>query len=389
MGASLGIRHVQGLFLQPVGLTEGWSRESFAFALALQNIIWGLAQPLAGMLADRFGSVRVILLGSILYAVGLLLMAASSTSNMMMLTNGILVGIALSGTAFGAVYGALSKIFDGEHRAWALAVAGALGGLGQFLMVPATQSLIQLMDWRGTAMALGIIMLALAPLAMTLRDTPAKCTYAMGSLHQAPILIVIKQAFAHSGFWLLTFGFAACGFQLAFVATHIPAYLLEHGLTVRQAGATLAIIALTNILGIYFFARAGGIWPAKKVLSWLYLLRAIAMILFISTPVTSWTAYAFSAAMGFLWLGTVPLTNGVLAQIFGVSHIATLFGFAFLGHQLGGFFGVWLGGLFYDTYGSYDVLWLASIIIGLLAACMHWPINDRPLAERPAMGSAP
>lgn len=385
MGASLGIRHVQGLFLQPIATTEGWSREAFAFALALQNLVWGIAQPFAGMVADRFGSIRVIFVGSLIYALGLMLMALSSTPTMFMLTNGVLIGMALSGTAFGAVYGALSKLFSGQQRAWALAVAGALGGLGQFCMVPATHSFLELTNWRGAAMILCVIMLALAPLSVVLRNSSTAGTDVVGELVKIPLLVAIQQALSNRSFWLLTLGFTACGFQLAFVATHMPAYLLEQGLTVRHASATLAIIALTNIFGIYFFARAGGIWPARKVLSWLYLLRAVAILVFISTPISPWTAFAFSATMGFLWLGTVPLTNGVLIQIFGARYITTLFGFAFLGHQIGGFFGVWLAGRFYDTYGSYDLLWTVSIIIGFVAACMHWPIDDRPYKDNKAL----
>lgn len=380
MGAALGVRHVQGLFLQPVVATQGWSREAFGFALAVQNLVWGLAQPLTGMLADRFGTAKVLFLGLLAYALGLLSMASASDPTAFTLTNGVLIGLALSGTAFGAVYGALSRIYSGRQRAWALAVAGALGGLGQFCMVPLTQGLIAAMNWQSAAVVLSIVMLALAPLAVWLRDTTNLQASSITKGARMPMAAAIRQAFSHRGFWLLNLGFMACGFQLAFIATHLPAYLIEHGLAVRQAGAMLAIIALANVFGTYVCALLGGRWSAKHVLCALYTLRVLAMAAFVAVPVTPWSAYLFSAAMGFLWLGTVPLTNEVVSQIFGVDYITTLFGFVFLGHQIGGFLGVWLGGWVYDNYHSYDPLWLGSIAIGLVAACVHWPIDDRPLA---------
>ncbi|WP_144639830.1 MFS transporter [Bordetella genomosp. 13] len=381
MGAALGVRHVQGLFLQPVLSTQGWSREAFGFALALQNLVWGLAQPFTGMVADRYGSGKVLVLGVVAYAAGLLLMAGAATPGGFALTNGVLVGVALSGTAFGTVYGALSRIFPGEQRAWALAVAGALGGLGQFCMVPFVQELLGAMDWRHVAMALAACLLALVPLSAFLRDRAPSAGPAAPAAAQAGMAAAIRQALRHPSFWLLNLGFTACGFQLAFIATHMPAYLTENGLSAGQAGATLAVIALTNIFGNYVCARLGGRWPPRQVLCWLYVARSLAIAVFVALPVTPWSAYAFSAAMGFLWLGTVPLTSGVLSGIFGVRYIGTLFGLVFLGHQIGGFLGVWVGSVAYDAYQSYDLMWMVSIGIGLLAAWVHWPIDDRPLGQ--------
>ena len=380
MGTALGVRHVQGLFLQPVVTTQGWSREAFGFALALQNLVWGLAQPLTGMVADRFGSAKVLFLGMLIYALGLLLMGSAAGATEFALSNGVLIGVALSGTAFGAVYGALSRIFSGSDRAWALAVGGALGGLGQFVMVPFAQTLINRLNWQGAAIALCLVMLALAPLAALLRDRPQP----LGHGHESSVSVTraIRQAFSHRGFWLLCLGFTACGFQLAFIAAHLPAYLIDRGLDPEQASATLAIIALTNIFGTYACARWGSRWAAKKVLSAVYATRVLAMLVFLATPVTPSSACLFAATMGFLWLGTVPLTNGVLAQIFGVRYITTLFGFVFLSHQIGGFLGVWLGGKIYDGYGSYDLLWLGSFVFGLVSALVHWPIDDRPITLR-------
>ncbi|OWT71444.1 MULTISPECIES: MFS transporter [unclassified Achromobacter] len=419
MGAALGVRHVQGLFLQPVISSQGWTREDFGLALALQNLVWGLAQPLTGIIADRYGSAKVVFTGMIVYALALMLMTYAQHPTAFALTNGIMIGIALSGTAFGVVYGALSRIFTGPQRTWALAIAGALGGLGQFCMVPAAQALITVSTWQGAISVLCIVMITLTPLALFLRDDmpaaapgDARASVPAGRASRAPahspddasakarpaahppeaaastltMRQAIRQALCHRGFWLLNLGFLACGFQLAFVAAHMPAYLMDRGLSAQQAGMTLAIIALTNIFGNYTCARLAGRWPAKQVLCVLYLLRTLALAAFLAAPVSIWSAYLFSAVMGFLWLGTVPLTTDVILRIFGARYIATLFGFVFVGHQVGGFLGVWLGSVIYDTYHSYDPLWLLSIVIGLLAAGVHWPIDDRPVAYPGPLG---
>lgn len=393
MGAALGVRHVQGLFLQPVITSMGWTREDFGLALALQNLVWGLAQPLTGIIADRYGSAKVLFTGMIIYALGLLLMTYAEHPTAFALTNGVMIGVALSGTAFGVVYGALSRIFAGPQRTWALAIAGALGGLGQFCMVPTAQALISVSTWQSAIVVLCIVMITLTPLALFLRDdVPAAPLDYASTAPAAPTLSMsqaIRQAATHRGFWLLNLGFLACGFQLAFIAAHMPAYLMDHGLNTQQAGMTLAIIALTNIFGNYTCAKLAGRWPAKQVLCALYLLRTLALAAFLAAPVSVWSAYLFSAVMGFLWLGTVPLTTDVILRIFGARYIATLFGIVFVGHQIGGFLGVWLGGVIYDTYHSYDTLWLLSIVIGLLAAGVHWPIDDRPVAyTQPLTGQA-
>lgn len=374
MGAALGIRHVQGLFLQPVTLDQGWSREIFGFTLALQNLVWGLAQPFIGMIADRFGSMKVILPGMLLYALGLFATAHSSSAAEFMLGNGFLIGIALSGTAFGAVYGALSRIFPAEHRSWALGVAGSLGGLGQFCMVPFVQNLLDGMGWISALMVLCAVMVLMSPLVFWLRDGdgairwPEKGEPTMGK--------AIREACSHRGFWLLNLGFLACGFQLAFIAGHMPAYLMDKGMGPREAGIALAIISLANIIGTYLSGYLGGLMRRKYLLSVIYLVRSAAMILFVALPVSEVTVYTFSFVMGLIWLGTVPLTNGLVSQIFGVRYITTLFGIVFFGHQLGAFLGVWLGGYVFDITGSYDLLWFGSIALGLVAAALHMPIDD-------------
>jgi MFS family permease len=386
MGAALGIRHVQGLFLQPVTLDQGWSREVFGFTLAMQNLVWGLAQPFTGMIADRFGSMKVILPGMLLYALGLFATAHSSSAAEFMLGNGFLIGIALSGTAFGAVYGALSRIFPAEHRSWALGVAGAIGGLGQFCMVPFVQNLLDSMGWVSALLVLCAVMALMSPLVFWLRDGngairwPEEGELTMGE--------AIREACAHRGFWLLNLGFLACGFQLAFIAGHMPAYLMDKGMGPREAGIALAVISLANIIGTYLSGYLGGLMRRKYLLSVIYLVRSAAMILFVALPVSEVTVYAFSFVMGLIWLGTVPLTNGLVSQIFGVRYITTLFGIVFFGHQLGAFLGVWLGGYVFDLTGSYDLLWFGSIALGLAAAALHMPINDanvvrgEPLVQR-------
>ena len=384
MGLSLGIRHVQGLFLLPVTLDRHWTREAFAFAIAIQNLVWGFAQPFTGMLADRFGTPRVLVAGVALYAAGLVLMMVARTPGEFTLAAGLLVGIALSCTSFATVYGAISRIVRPEQRPWALGLAGAIGGLGQFAMVPLAQGLITSLQWGVALAVLAGAIAASGPASVMLRDQSA----VGGNAGVQSIGEAIREAFAHRGFWLLNLGFLACGFQLAFIASHLPAYLLDKGLRATDGVACLGIIALANIAGTYCAGRLGGPYRRKYLLSGLYLMRSAAIALFVVVPLTPWSAYVFAAAMGFLWLGTVPLTNGLVAQIFGVRYLATLFGCVFIGHQVGSFLGVWLGGWAFDHTRSYDLVWVASILLGVVAAALHWPIDDREI-ERPALRAAP
>lgn len=384
MGSALGIRHVQGLFLQPVTMDQGWSREAFGIALAMQNLIWGLAQPFSGIIADRFGSAKVIFLGGLAYALGLVVMAYAATPGQFSLGAGMIIGIGLSGTAFGAIYGALSRIFPPEHRSWALGVAGAVGGFGQFCMVPFTQGMINGIGWVSALLVLAVLMVLMSPLAVFLRDGNS---HHAGEHQDQSMGSAIREAFKHRGFWLLNLGFLACGFQLAFIAGHLPAYLVDKGMDAKQAGAALAIIALANVAGTYLCGWLGGFMRRKYVLAGLYLVRAVAMTAFVLLPLSQASLYTFCFVFGLIWLGTVPLTSGLVSQIFGVRYISTLFGFVFFGHQLGGFFGVWLGGLVFDTTKSYDLLWAGSIALGVISAVLHWPINDRKI-ERPLMPAA-
>lgn len=384
MGMALGARHVQGLFLVPMTVDRHWSREAFGFAIAMQNLVWGFAQPFTGMVADRFGSARVIAVGTLLYLAGLVLMSMAATPMQLTLSAGLLIGVALSCTAFGAVYGAISRIAEPSRRSWALGIAGAVGGLGQFVMVPLTQGLQHWLGWASALVVLGLAMGMLGPLAMRLNDRTASATPAARS---QSVRQALGEAFEHRGFWLLNAGFVACGFQLAFIGSHLPAYLLDQGLSATDAVAGLAIIALANTVGTYLFGYLGDFFRRKYLLSGLYLARSAAMAAFFLLPLSPLSVYVFCAAMGLLWLGTVPLTNGLIAQVFGVQYIATLFGFVFFGHQVGSFLGVWLAAHVFDATRSYDLIWIGSIALGLVAAALHWPINDRQI-ERAVPGGA-
>lgn len=385
MGLALGARHVQGLFLLPVTTERGWSRELFALALAVQNLTWGLVQPLTGMVADRFGAIRVVATGLLCYALGLWGMTLATAPAAFILSAGVLIGIALSGTAFGVIYAAVGRLVPETQRPWAIGMAGAIGGLGQFLMVPAAQELIAAMGWQAALLALAAVLAAALPLALPLRDGAGGTSGRDGApVERESLRAAVRVALSHRGFWLLNAGFLACGFQLAFIATHLPAYLIDRGLGPRAGVAALATIALANIAGIWACGALGGRLRQTQLLAGIYLARALAIALFVVLPASMAGVYAFSAVMGFLWLGTVPLTNGVLARAFGMRYLATLFGFVFLGHQLGSFLGVWLGGRVFEATGSYDAIWLGAIGLGLAAAALHWPIDDRRVVHVPA-----
>ncbi len=378
MGLALGMRHVQGLFMLPMTSARGWGREEFALAIAVQNLVWGVAQPFTGMIADRWGSRRVLAGACLLYAVGLYWMAHAAGSVELALAGGLVVGLALSGTAFGTVYGALSRIVPPARRGWALGLAGAVGGVGQFAMVPAAQGLIATLGWLVALVLIAFALAFAAPLAYPLDDGAAAQGTRQGG---QPLRHALGEALSHRGFWLLNLGFFACGFQLAFIAGHLPAYLADRGLSANTGVAALAIVALANVGGMYACGELGNIYRRKHVLAYLYLLRSGAMLLFTMAPLSPASVYVFAFVMGATWLGTVPLTNGLVSQVFGVRYISTLFGLVFVGHQVGGFLGVWLGGRVFDATGSYDAMWLASVAVGLVAAALHWPIDDRAIVR--------
>lgn len=375
---SLGVRHGFGLFLQPMSIDNGWGREVFAFAIALQNLLWGVAQPFAGALADRFGAAKAVATGGALYVCGLLLMAVSTTPWLLDLGAGLLIGLGLSGTSFTIVFAAVSRAVPPERRSLAMGITSAVGSLGQFLMVPGTLGLISWFGWSMALVVLAGLAAVMVPLAQALVEQPA--------LHHGEPDITLSQALrealAHRGYWLLSFGFFVCGFQVVFIAVHLPAFLSDRGLSIEVGTMALALVGLFNIAGTYLAGLWGGRYSKPKLLAGIYAARAVVIGLFaFALPVTAWSAYAFGALMGLLWLGTVPLTNGTVAAIFGVRNMSMLTGVVFLFHQVGAFLGGWLGGSVYDRTGSYDTVWIAAIGLSLAAALLNVPLREKPVAR--------
>lgn len=377
LAVSLGVRHGFGLFLPPMSAEFGWGREVFAFAIALQNLVWGLAQPFTGALADRFGVARAVLVGGILYAVGLALMALADTPTSLSLSAGLLIGIGLSGTSFSVILGAVGQAVPAEKRSMAMGIAAAAGSFGQFAMLPGTLGLIGWLGWSSALLALGLLVALIVPLAAMLRGGPrVPDTGPRQSLAEA-----LREALGHSGFRLLALGFFVCGFQVVFIGIHLPAYLVDRGLPATAGTTVLALVGLFNIVGTYTAGWLGGRYSKPKLLVGLYLMRAVVISTFFFAPLTLWTAYGFGIAMGLLWLSTVPLTNGTVATLFGVRNLSMLGGIVFLFHQIGSFCGGWLGGWVYDRTGSYDLVWQISIALCFMAAALNWPIREQPVAR--------
>jgi MFS family permease len=378
---AMGTRQGFGLFLQPMTLAHGWSRETFAFALALQNLVWGASQPFLGMIADRKGAGRVLLAGAACYSIGLVLMAMAATGGQFALATGLFVGLAQGCTTFSIVFGVVSRAVPPERRSMALGLASAAGSFGQFAMLPYTQTLITQVGWFNALLTLAVTAALIAPLATALvekRGGPG------GGAPAQSIREAVREAFGHKSFLLLTAGYFVCGFQLAFITVHFPAYLLDRGLSANVGMLALALVGLFNIVGSFASGALGAKYTKKYLLSSIYILRSITIALFIFSPVSTASVYLFAAVMGVLWLSTVPLTNGVIGGIFGVSYMSMLSGFVFFSHQIGSFAGVWLGGYLFDHTGSYQVVWLISIGLGVFAALVNLPIEERPVVRAPA-----
>jgi MFS family permease len=377
---AMGTRQGFGLFLQPMTLDLGWSRETFAFALALQNLIWGASQPFFGMIADRKGAGWVLASGAVLYATGLVLMAMSTTGWQFSLATGLFVGLAQGCTTFSIVFGVVSRIFPPERRSMALGLSSAAGSFGQFAMLPYTGTLISQFGWFNALLILAVSAALIAPLATALVEKRGKD--AAGAPAQG-VGEAVREAFAHKSFLLLTAGYFVCGFQLAFITVHFPAYLVDKGLSANVGMFALALVGLFNIFGSLASGALGARYTKKYLLSSIYFSRSIVIALFILAPVSESSVYLFSAVIGLLWLSTVPLTNGVIGGIFGVAYMSTLSGFVFFSHQIGSFIGVWLGGYLFDHTGSYQVVWLISIALGVFAALVNLPIEERLIARAP------
>jgi MFS family permease len=375
---SLGTRQSFGLFLQPMSSDLGWGRETFAFALALQNLVWGVAQPFAGMVADKYGAARVIVAAGLFYALGLALMAYSESGLVLNISAGLLVGLGLSGSAFAVVMGVVGRAFPPEKRSMAFGMVGAGGSFGQFIMLPYGQVLISQFGWLSALLILALSSFLMVPLAFALSGRGAAAPSRNQSMIEA-----LHEAATHRGFWYLTLSFLVCGFQTLFIMVHLPAYLVDKGLTPMQGMTALALVGFFNIIGSYLCGFLGGHFSKKYLLSSIYGIRAIALCAFIALPLTPWSTWMFAAVMGLTWLGTVPLTNGLVAQIFGVKYLSTLFSIAFLGHQIGSFLGGWYGGYMFDKTGSYQTVWVAAIMLSVLAAILCLPIDERELATLP------
>ncbi len=382
LALSLGVRHGFGLFLPPMSAQFGWGREVFAFAIALQNLIWGLAQPFTGALADRFGAAKVVIVGGVLYAVGLVLMGMSDSLLTLSLSAGLLIGIGLSGTSFSVILGVVGRALPPEKRSMGMGIASAAGSFGQFAMLPGTLGLIGWVGWSSALLVLGLLVAMIVPLVSMLKDRPTPSLGGEQTLKEA-----LREACTHSGFWLLAFGFFVCGFQVVFIGIHLPAYLVDQHLPATVGTTVLALIGLFNIFGTYTAGWLGGRMSKPRLLTALYLARAVVIVVFLWAPLSQFSAYLFGMAMGFLWLSTVPLTNGTVATMFGVRNLSMLGGIVFLFHQLGAFLGGWLGGVVYDQTGSYDLIWQGSIVLSLLAAALNWPVRERPVARLQAQGS--
>ena len=380
---SMGIRHGFGLWLQPITQAQGWTRETFAFALAIQNLAWGVFGIFAGMLADRFGAFRVLMAGAVLYALGLLGMALSPNALVFALTAGVLIGAAQAGTTYAVVYGVIGRQIDPAKRSWAMGVAAAAGSFGQFLMVPVEGFLIAGVGWQQALLALAGGVLLILPLARGLREPG----FAGGRppRREQTIAQALREAFRYPSFQLLMAGYFVCGFQVVFIGVHMPSYLRDKGLSPQVASYALALIGLFNVFGTYIAGSLGQTLAKRKILAFIYLARAVAIAVFLWAPLSPLSVYVFSAVMGLLWLSTVPPTNATVAQIFGVAHLSMLGGFVFFSHQIGSFMGVWLGGLLYDRTGSYDIVWYLAIALGLFAAVVNLPVREAPIAR----GAAP
>ena len=381
---SFGPRSALGQFLTPLSLSGNWGRDVFSFAVAIQNLLWGLGQPFAGGVADRFGATRVLCTGALLYALGLVLMAYSTTPAMLHLSAGVLIGFGLSGCSFNLVIGALGKLVPDDWRSFAFGAGTAAGSFGQFLFSPLARALIDWFDWQAALVVFAAILLLILPLSLALATPTAPPGPAAP---RQSFMQALSEAFGHRSYVLLVLGFFTCGFQLAFITVHLPTYLVDRGLSASVGAWTVAVIGLFNIVGSLSSGWLGDRMPKRYILSFIYFARALAVVAFITLPASPATAIAFGAVTGLLWLSTVPPTSGLVALMFGTRWLAMLFGFAFFSHQVGGFLGVWLGGLLFERTGSYDVVWWLSVFFGVASALINLPIVEKPV-QRPVAAAA-
>ena len=377
LALSLGVRHAFGLYLVPMSHEFGWGHNVFSLAIAMQNLIWGAVQPITGAFADKYGSKIVVAVGGALYALGLLLMAVSSTGLLLNLSVGLILGLALSATSFPVLLSAVGRAAPPEKRSLAMGIASAAGSFGQFIMLPSTLLLLQSLGWSGALIVSAILIVLIVPLAWMLKapmyQNPNASSVSQPALGFKQVLVIAKN---HKPFWFLALGFFVCGFQVVFIGIHLPSYLIDHGFNATTGTVFLALVGLFNIVGTYTAGWLGGRYSKPHLLMWLYGLRGIAIIAFLILPLSIWTIYAFGIIMGLLWLSTVPLTNGIVANMFGIKYLTMLSGIVFFTHQVGSFFGGWLGGLNHDLTGNYNVIWIVSIALSAFAVLVHFWVDE-------------
>ena len=383
---SMGVRHGFGLWLQPMISDNNWTREHFSLAMAIQNLTWGFTGIFAGMLADRFGAFKVLVVCALFYALGLVGMAYSPTPTLLALTCGVLIGLAQAGTTYAVIYGVIGRNIDPEKRSWAMGIAAAAGSFGQFLMLPLEGWMISTLGWQQALVWLSLATLLIIPLAIGLRE-PGFHGSAAPKRDQS-IGEAMQEALRYPSFLLLMGGYFVCGFQVVFIGVHMPSYLRDYGMPTEVASYSLALIGLFNVFGSYLTGALGQKLSKKYILASIYIARSVVITIFLLAPLTPTSVYIFSAVIGFLWLSTVPPTNAMVAQIFGVAHLSMLGGFVFFSHQVGSFLGVWLGGALYDSTGSYDIVWYIAIALGVLAAALNLPIRESAFQRGPRARAA-
>ena len=374
---TFGPRSIMGLFLGPMTIENNWSRETFALAIAVQNLLWGLGQPMAGVIADRFGTAKVVAFGALAYAGGLALMAYSDTPLLLNMSAGLLIGFGLSGSAMFLVLSSFAKLLPESQRPLAFGLGTAAGSMGQFVFAPLGVAFIDAYGWQTTLLIMAAIILVVPLLAGVLRSDPAEEAAQPGGSQS--VMEALSEAFQHKSYNLLVIGFFVCGFHVAFITTHLPPFLADEGIDPAWGGWAIAIIGLFNVFGAFASGVLSGRMPKPQLLVYIYSARSVVILLFLLAPVSPFSVILFSAAIGLLWLSTVPPTSALVAVMFGTRYMATLYGFVFFSHQVGAFLGVWLGGRLFDTFGSYDVVWWLSVALGVFAALIHWPIKDAPV----------
>ncbi|UIJ76769.1 MULTISPECIES: MFS transporter [unclassified Acinetobacter] len=377
LALSLGVRHAFGLYLVPMSDEFGWGHNVFSLAIAMQNLIWGAVQPITGAFADKYGSKIVVAVGGALYALGLLLMAVSSTGLLLNLSAGLILGLALSATSFPVLLSAVGRAAHPDKRSLAMGIASAAGSFGQFIMLPSTLLLLQKFGWSSALVVSAILIALIIPLAWMLK-APMYVAPNATNTHEASLTFkqILQLAWEHKPFWFLALGFFVCGFQVVFIGIHLPGYLIDHGFNATTGTIFLALVGLFNIVGTYTAGWLGGKYSKPKLLMGLYGLRGIAIIAFLLLPLSTWTIYAFGVIMGLLWLSTVPLTNGIVANMFGVKYLSMLSGIVFFTHQVGSFFGGWLGGVNHDITGNYNAIWIFSIVLSIFGVLVHFMVNE-------------